>query len=365
MEYLEDWKFFKKIIKENKENLEEDSPNPKQKHPGTQGYLKTPFQKTMVKKHSKKKKDLIGKGGNKYKGGPYKYKLSFKRSKSAPPVAEANVKAILNEMQYFDLSQWNVRDALNHNVWLENELYPRPRVSAKLLEIAKDFFSLLKFKKVEIIDVKFTGSLANYNWTEGSDIDLHIVVDFSKISRDISLIRDYVMAKKSVWNEKHKILIHGHEVEVYVEDAGEMHYSSGVFSLMNNEWIVKPNKKKPVVDERQVMAKISIFQNKINELQDLYNGGNYGACYQQTEDLLNKLKKMRTAGLVKGGEFSIENLVYKALRKINAIGDLFKLKYDSYDQKMSIDDLRRTDMRHTGYKLPGGPPTTGYKQNIM
>jgi len=46
-----------------------------------------PYQKEMRRKHPKWKKRLIGMGDNKYKGGPYKIKVSMKRSKSAPPGA--------------------------------------------------------------------------------------------------------------------------------------------------------------------------------------------------------------------------------------------------------------------------------------
>lgn len=46
-----------------------------------------PYQKEMRKKHPKWKKNLIGKGGNKYKAAPFKLKVSMKRSKSAPPGA--------------------------------------------------------------------------------------------------------------------------------------------------------------------------------------------------------------------------------------------------------------------------------------
>jgi len=52
--------------------------------------------------------------------------------------------------------------------------------------------------------------------------------------------------------------------------------------------------------------------------------------------LLDKLKKMRISGLIKGGEFSVENLTYKALRKVGVIDEIFDMKYDSYDEKMSV-----------------------------
>ncbi len=71
-------------------------------------------------------------------------------------------------------------------------------------------------------DLRFTGSLANYNWSKYSDIDLHIVVDFSKIDENTELVKDFLMRPGWRWNELHDITIYGHEVEIYVENVGEV-----------------------------------------------------------------------------------------------------------------------------------------------
>tara|TARA_R110002073_G_scaffold241249_1_gene403127 strand:- start:441 stop:902 length:462 start_codon:yes stop_codon:yes gene_type:complete len=139
-------------------------------------------------------------------------------------------------------------------------------------------------------------------------------------------------------------MIKGHEVEVYVEDINERHYSTGVYSLMNNEWIVKPNPKKPIIDDLEVLKKINAFSQKLDQLRDVYNRGDFEMAFIKSEQLLDKLKKMRTSGLVLGGEFSVENLTYKALRKIEVISEVFDIKYDSYDKKMSLNgDTSRYD----------------------
>ena len=45
--------------------------------------------------------------------------------------------------------------------------------------------------EVGIEDLRLTGSLANYNWSEYSDVDLHLVVDFEKIDEDIELVKAF------------------------------------------------------------------------------------------------------------------------------------------------------------------------------
>ena len=328
-EFEKDWKYWKNNISPLQEDEIEEVKDP---------LPKSPFQKKLFKTHPKDKKELIGQGGSKYKGGPYKFKVSFKRSKSAPPIGEGKIRKLLKEFQMmYDFSDLNVKDHLNYNIWDENGEHIHAEIGNKLIEVAKDFFASLKFPRdTEIIDIKFTGSLANYNWTESSDIDLHLVVDLNKISRDREMIKDYVNSKKSLWNERHDVKMKGYEVEVYVENINEKHYSTGVYSLMNNEWIVKPNPRKPVIDDAQILTKINSFQEKADKLKDTFNRGEYETAYLQSEDLLDKLKKMRISGLIKGGEFSVENLTYKALRRVGVIDEIFDMKYDSYDEKMSL-----------------------------
>ena len=71
-----------------------------------------------------------------------------------------------------------INDTLQQNIWSGENL--KPEISKKLIEIATKFFEDLELG-VELDDITFTGSLANYNWTKHSDIDLHMIVDFQKI----------------------------------------------------------------------------------------------------------------------------------------------------------------------------------------
>ena len=74
-----------------------------------------------------------------------------------------------------------INDTLQPTFWLNNSL--NPRISERLTEIATNFFNDLDLEGAEIEDITFTGSLANYNWTKYSDVDLHLLVDFSKIMK--------------------------------------------------------------------------------------------------------------------------------------------------------------------------------------
>ena len=55
------------------------------------------------------------------------------------------------------------------------------------------------------------------------------------------------------------------------------------------------------------------------------------------DKIKDKLKKIRKSGLEKYGEYSVENLTFKVLRRTNFIKLINNFKIKAYDQKMSIN----------------------------
>ena len=73
--------------------------------------------------------------------------------------------------------EYTTQSTLNPKLWHDDHL--KPKLREKFLKIAKAFTDfLLPIIDVDVRDVTLTGSNANYNWTDKSDIDLHIVIDF-------------------------------------------------------------------------------------------------------------------------------------------------------------------------------------------
>ena len=104
----------------------------------------------------------------------------------------------------------NINDSLNPKLWNVDVL--KPSVKSKLVEIANEFYDNLDLVKKALIDITFTGSLANYNYNKSSDIDLHLIVDFSKIDNNKFLVGEYFKAMSRDWNRLHEIKIKGYEV---------------------------------------------------------------------------------------------------------------------------------------------------------
>ena len=78
------------------------------------------------------------------------------------------------------LDSFSIKDTLNPKVW-ENPKEPnnavmKPKVRKALMRIAEEFINYLG-DDVFVDDIHLTGSLSNFNWSEFSDFDLHIIVD--------------------------------------------------------------------------------------------------------------------------------------------------------------------------------------------
>jgi hypothetical protein len=228
-----------------------------------------------------------------------------------------------------------INDALQSDFWSENTL--NDEISGKLVEVATNFIDELGLEGVDVEDITFTGSLANYNWTKYSDIDLHLLVDFSKIDDNTELVREYFNAKTGLWNKMHNILINNYEIEIYVQDINEEHHSTGVYSITNSEWIAEPVRIEPKVNTDMVKRKIKSFIDMIERVEDQYDDKKFEDAYESAISLAGKIKNFRKAGLEDKGEYSNENLAFKYLRNKEFIKTLYDVRNQSYDKMMSLD----------------------------
>jgi len=241
------------------------------------------------------------------------------------------------ESTEIDLPSLKIKDSLNMNVW-QSEDRVKPEISSRLIQIALDFMDELNVTNDEIIDIIFTGSLANYNWTEYSDIDLHVIIDFRNMDDNTTMVRDLFNAKKGDWNKTHNIVIKNHEVEIYVQDVNEPHISTGVYSLLEDQWHVKPNKMTPRIDYNSIKIKAKDLMGQIDRIEDLVNSNNDEAAYNVSGILKDKIKKLRRCGIMDKGIYSTENLVFKTLRNNEYIKKLLDARTKAYDRMMSLNN---------------------------
>ena len=231
------------------------------------------------------------------------------------------------------------KDELNSKIWDENQNL-RSEVREKLLQTANEFVDFIGVPLL-IEDVIFTGSLANYNWSEYSDIDLHVVCDFIQFSdTELSLYEELFKVKKTIFNTNHDIKIFGYEVELYVQNATEAHFSSGVYSVLYDKWDVKPEKEDSNIDTKILKSKINHWKTQIDTVVDNATEKDIDEAREYIKKFKEKLKKYRSSGLKKEGEYSYENLVFKYLRRSDYLEKLFSLENNLLDKELSLTEQK-------------------------
>ena len=244
-----------------------------------------------------------------------------------------------------DLSSFNIKKELNPKFWKDDKLDSRIRI--KLLDIADDFIEFLGIDWVKPEDITITGSLANYNWNKKySDIDLHILIDYSKVDKRTDFVDNYFYSQKKLWNEEHKDLrIFGFPVEVYVQDINKKHTSSGVYSLEKNEWVIEPEREKlskKKVNKERIKKTVSQYTERIDKLVDdskNANGDDYKMrkAYEGAQQLFDEIKKLRREDLSDANnEINEGNIIFKALRRLGYIDKLDKVINKGYNTLNSL-----------------------------
>ena len=241
------------------------------------------------------------------------------------------------EKENLDLSSFKVRDTLNPKIF-DSEQHMYGDVRSRLLMIADDFFETLDVGVVDIDDITLTGSLANYNWSRFSDVDLHILLKFKDVDENENLVKEYFMSKKNLWNEKHDITIKNYDVELYLQDTNEPHVSSGVYSVLWDGWIVKPEKGDKKIDKTKVSQKVNSMVDSIKYIYQMFLEYEYDKVIRSIKNLKSKIKKMRQSGLDREGEYSFENISFKVLRRMGYLDKLSELETKAYDKSLTLNE---------------------------
>jgi hypothetical protein len=191
----------------------------------------------------------------------------------------------------------------------------KPEVRERLLEIAYQFLDYLNVDLI-VTDIVLTGSLANYSWSKYSDFDIHIIANYNQFPQaQLELYKELFMLKKALFNKSHDIKLFGYETELYIEGEEDAHFSSGVYSLLYDEWQHKPEKEDVKIDKETVKRKAQQWMDIIDGVLENIEDEDIDNAKELIEKYKEKLRKFRTCGLQKDGEYSSENLVFKILRR--------------------------------------------------
>lgn len=220
-----------------------------------------------------------------------------------------------------------LHDQLNPKIWdKDNNL--RKDVKEKLDEIVEEFADSIDIP-LTIIDAHIVGSNASYNYTEHSDLDLHCIVNFSRMDADPSIIEAWMWAQKKLFNDEYDISVRGVNVEIYVEDVGAATVSNGIYSLFDDEWIKFPEPIEVEIDEDAIDAKVAEL---IPEIEKVLNSTNS----EEVEDIIDDLYLMRKNGLAIDGEYGVGNQTFKELRNEGYIDALKEKVVELRSDELSI-----------------------------
>jgi predicted nucleotidyltransferase len=221
-------------------------------------------------------------------------------------------------------------DKLNLKFWEGFEL--RQEVASKLLEIGYKWAEFAKIPQESIRDIILVGGNANFNYTRFSDLDLHLVVDKTQIANCPELLDDYLRDKKQLWALMHDIKIYAHPVELYAQDINDpLPAGQGVYSLLNGKWIKEPQKQQVDLTDPLLFKKVHDMMEKIDDL--IENQADDPAVLRKLKD---RIRDMRASAIQQGGEFALENLVFKELRNRGYLDKLSKHIRDIEDRKLSL-----------------------------
>lgn len=214
----------------------------------------------------------------------------------------------------------------NPELWDGEKL--KPAVLTQLRIIVKTFLDYCNVDcKPEQINL--VGSQANYTWSDESDIDICVVCDMGE-NKD--LLTKFFDAKKKIFKRDHDIKIYGLPIEITVIDKSDQSNGlEGIYSLMMNSWIHKPEYKEPEYDPSEADWIADHWKDKIKKAIKNQDAEEMDAVRKQIKDT-------RKNGLESDGEDAEENIAYKELRRGGYIDKLKSVQRKKLAQNLSLKE---------------------------
>lgn len=223
-------------------------------------------------------------------------------------------------------------DTLNPKIWTsENTL--RPEVERAIHKIVDFFISNLDIQ-IPVLDIYLLGSNASYNYSPTSDLDVHIITNYSAYDCDENILQAFYNALKTLFNKDYDFTIHGINVELYIQDVNSSTISNGVYSVYRQEWIKFPKHEENVKTEIDNQELFNLYkQNTMNALSSLDS--------KDLEKMIDDLYLLRQRGLMTGGEYSDENLIFKEIRSLGLLDELKDKRKELISKELTVESVRK------------------------
>lgn len=267
-----------------------------------------------------------------------------------------------------------VHDELNPNIWTaENDL--QEELHEKILDIIDDYLETLKEAEIDfkLKDIILVGSNCSYNYTNDSDLDIHVIFDISDLAKTDSerlLLSAIYSAYATLWNKGHEVTLNSIPVELYAQIDDELEdvtdekeseitekiasllhnkkltetlinelkertklQSNGIYSVLQNKWLKRPDKNITTSYNEEE------FKNLFDEWEDRYLKlmSTKNITADDIDKFIDDLYQLRINAMKNEGEFGIGNLVFKEFRNKKYLQKMRDLRGILVNKALSFD----------------------------
>jgi hypothetical protein len=155
------------------------------------------------------------------------------------------------------------------------------------------------------------------------------------ISSDAALAQIANNLEKANFNTKYSLGIKGIDVELYVEDVKAGTMSNGIFSVLKNEWIKKPEKVIfPDYDSNEeYISLLNTWRERAKSVLENAITSN------EPKQFIDSLYNLRRTSLMADGEYAMGNYVFKTLRDEGYLQTLKDRRYELASKELSLESL--------------------------
>jgi hypothetical protein len=248
--------------------------------------------------------------------------------------------------EQINLKSFNKKDTLCPSIWKDGDL--KKFVRRHLYALAKEFMEGLDDNmNIPIRDVLLVGSIAGFNWSKYSDVDLHVTVNFDELSKygTRETLQSLFDMKKADWNANHDIYVYGYPVEMYIQGDDTKNESDGIYSVKYGKWIKVPSGGSPIMHKQLIKNQAARYINIIDKLVDAADVARSvrqcQALYDELDMIADEVYAGRKSGLAEEGESAAGNIVFKVLRRTGHMDLIKQTKRLLYDKMRQIGGPER------------------------
>lgn len=225
--------------------------------------------------------------------------------------------------------KFEVHNNLNPMLWTKDGRL-KEEIKEHLNAIVDEFIDYIEIPII-VADIQLVGSNASFNYTNKSDIDLHIIANFDFVNADETLLQALYDTKKAQFNSKYDISIKGMDVELYVQNIKSGIVSNGIYSLLNDQWIKFPQKIENV-PQYNITKDVDILKNKIEKALDTQN-------VEDIQNIINELYLLRKNSIAIEGEYGRGNQIFKEIRNLGLLQELKDGLTKAKSKILSLENL--------------------------